>query len=159
MLMKTRAVIEALASDKHFGLALYDLYDKEKDNLLGMSDFKLREFARDCGPIDELLRYKQGPLGSTSALYRNQETTDKTKEDYDDELEQPAPFTPRVANPRRASAGTKSYKESPKWTPRFLTEQDPQLSDDYEGLVSPSKRADHHAINLHFDAEFYSSSK
>ena len=84
-MLKMRAVIEALADDKHFEVSLVDLYNKEKDFIFNMSDFKIREFARDCGPIDDLLVYKQSPGGSTSALYKNHRTTDKTREDHDNE--------------------------------------------------------------------------
>ena len=128
MLLKMRAVIEALADDKHFEVSLVDLYNEELDLIFNMSDFRLREFARSCVHIDELLKYKQSPGGSYSVLYRCQKATDKP--------EDPAPLTQRVTKPRRASAGTKSYYQSPKWRPKFLTEQSAVSSDDYEDMVS-----------------------
>ena len=76
-------------------MALYDIYNEENDMLFGVSGWKLREFARDCEPIDDLLSYKQGPSGSRSALYKNLKPTERTKEDHNDQREQPAPFTPR----------------------------------------------------------------
>ena len=75
MMTKMRAVIEALAKQNYFGVALYDIYNEENDMLFGVSGWKLREFARDCKPIDDLLRYKQDPGGSRSALYKNVKPT------------------------------------------------------------------------------------